>query len=486
MEKRPTANAEIFAAYRDMIAAGIKDRGYSFHDFLDEYYTPDGGEWRMIKTPPVRYNWTRSGKVRAALDFEKQKFGHVRQRDFWDAQLQTHAAAAQVTVIGLNMTPEKSRVYHGIQTLLEETSYLGTFKNADGTVNLPVRMWVTPAQWYVACGLERRKTKRGKKEFSGWEARDAMNALFNTADERVIFWKEHGKEIDVTPRAPFVVTRHYKNLTKDEAGGLLAAEMLRIAPEMNARELGEQITKSEPFAEQASNTTVSVHSPATATRPAMPLQKLMAVTIEPAPQLLEGIHDRFVLKSADYQTNIRQIAGKGTKSKYPVLLADLLYREAAQKLRVERAGGKRVRWDVRRRTLTLATELRMDARIKARQWSKIRDTFQRCAAILTQAGFLTGHEVEHKAEGETWVFRLNRKSYTDALDMERNKKELERQRKKRKPKAGPPGVQNMTAAELRESHPELWRTVDAYQSRNPNVSFATALRVVLNKRPPGE
>lgn len=473
MKKRPKIPANIIAAYRDMITTGVADRGYSLQDFLDEYFKADSGEWRIKKVPPVRWDWTRAGQVRAALDFEQQKFGHVRQRDFWDGQVQASAESAGVTVIGLNMTPEKSRVYHAFQTLLEQTSYLGTFKNADGTVNLPVRLFVAPRQWYTAYGLERRQTKRGKKEFSGWETRDAMGALFDAADERVIFWKQRGKDVDVTPRAPFVVTRHYENLTKAEARGMLAAEIRRLQPQLTTAELAAASIDPDLHLKRMVDTITNTDAGAVSTgkgggevslsrgtdgqfylrasgkgraNVSMPLRKLVAVTIEPAPELLEGIHNRFVLKSADYQTTIRQIAGKGAKSKYPVLLADYLFTHAAQKLRSESAG-VRGSWTVRRRTLTLATELRMDARIKARQWSKIHDTLKRCAEILTEAGYLTGHDVEKKAEGETWVFHLNRDRYAAALNMQRTAETLERapQRKKKQRSEPPASVRDILA-----------------------------------------
>lgn len=134
--------------------------------------------------------------IRAAVHLQLQKIGKSERekkkiiesfKDDTDYQ-----QIKNINVVGLDLTVLQNQALHAIQVLLDQTNYEGnmepTYMNSPAfgfEGYLPVIKF-TPANYYEAFGLTKRKTKSGKNQFRGGDRENAIEALRSLYDRQFI------------------------------------------------------------------------------------------------------------------------------------------------------------------------------------------------------------------------------------------------------------------------------------------------------------
>lgn len=289
----------------------------------------------------------------------------------------------------------ENRIIFALQTLFSKNSfkeeyYENTFKYNG---NIPIIKF-TPSEFLSALKLEKRKTSRGKFEYSSNERDKALEALENLSQKKYLFyyekkyWENNKEKIELikTIRPLINLEKVYKGLSEEES------EEIKSGDENN-----EKIT-------------------------------FYKVTL--APVFVDQLDTYFVLKPANCYQEIKLKYGK--TSKYVQLFIDYLFLEFTQKKYYNKNNSEEM--VIKISSEALSYKLRMDKLIREGKKNKINEELKNCFKIAFELGYIFEYKTLPGSEME--IFTLNPDKFYKAKDIEKRIKSLEEKKSRLIEKAG--------------------------------------------------
>ncbi len=307
-------------------------------------------------------NTPKSPLIKSPVHLEALKQGHHPESLQLKFPFYKNENPAQVDVIGLNLDKKHRHALNAIQKLLAYTKYkgntTGTTHNGDNSFNftgyLP-RIKFTRAEYLEAYGVKKYKTSRGKWEFSGRDANEALGALGDLATQNHLI---------VSKRKRF------------ESGHEVIDRIQTVSPVLKIFEGWNKLTKKEDvdldnnFESESTN------------------EKHAGFLVEPCPLLVDQIETYFVLKPANMYQEIKLKVPSA--SKYVYAFIDLILHEA----HLKKSKDKQKNWPkiIEFSRENLAYKLRLDGYIKSRNWKRIGQILSKCVQVATSLGWISKHE----------------------------------------------------------------------------------------------
>jgi hypothetical protein len=298
----------------------------------------------------------RQQLVKAAIHLETQKFARKPSPDVekWMEKLKLRDASE----LGVDLTLAQSKAVFAIQKLLTESDYAGNLKpqKMDGENRFQFwgeapRIKFSPAQYLEAYGVPKTSGKRGWPEFNRREREEALRALSSLENIQVNFGyrRQDGKGGDVqmvAARSPLIQIMWG----------------LRLSAEDEKRMLADQMEDGE----------VDVRT---------------TIGIFPCPVFVDQVETYFVMKPSNLHEEIRRLAGGKRHDKCLNLFMEWLCLTAELQRR-HRSG-----WTVRIGERAMASKLRLDSYIRARQWARIRKVLEECLSAAQTLDYLLGYRI---------------------------------------------------------------------------------------------
>lgn len=312
--------------------------------------------------------------VKASMYLEHQKFATSKQLTF-DDYIQDQAlkerAKETVEVMGIDVTSSTEKAIHAIQKMLTETNYKGnttgdhiqtTGRGFNFTGYLPA-LEFTKSQYFEAYGVNKVITDRGTLEYSGYERKEAIDALMNLATKPCLFVYIKEKWVEIGSNRKNGKPRKEKRYDRVET----------ISPLIQIKWGWEDLTQKESETVSKRETTEST-------------EKKFTMAITPAPVMVEDIHNYFVLKPADLYTEISLKFPKSSKFTYRFI--DWLIMTAEEKARHRDKESIKINYQ------SLGRTLRMDSYINSRNWKGLRKTLTSCYDVAIKLEYLQSYNID--------------------------------------------------------------------------------------------
>jgi len=212
----------------------------------------------------------------------------------------------------------------------------------------------TKVEFLEAYGVRKRKTKKGWIQYDTSESRRAMRGLYGLTKHNLLYyertyWEEKKMKTDVIAFMGSLVRMVIKGK------GLSEEEIMKFR--------NETITPEE-------------------------FERLFTYEIDIANILIDQWKNHFMLLPNTLFEDIRQIT-TGRQSKYPALFIEWLILQAEMRRRKMNVKKADLGLEIKIHYKNLARTLRMDARIKKRQWGKIRKELCQCFETACKMGYLS-------------------------------------------------------------------------------------------------
>jgi hypothetical protein len=382
---------EKFTAEIETVLHDIIDKKATYEIILDTSIQPTAGTPKKIKIdkkePETRslvvYNSQVKGdaKVIVSMHLEKQKFGrkHPYQASFddlfdIDPIMKKDALKENINVVGTDYNPNQEKAIFTIQKILTVSGFYTKFSEdelnqmrRDDKLSCTIK--IKPTQWYDYFGVDKSKSSRNKMEYDGHEKQDAIKALGDLANKKVLL----------------VYKRHYYNNTNQERIDRIERKTSLISVD----NLFEALSINEDKTLDHGKSTAEI-------------EKKRFITIRLDPIFIDQIKNYYLTKPANYKEEIKQL-GHGKVSKYVYNFIDWLHFQAEHKRRTNSD------FVVRMSREALAEALKMYAFIKKRQWKRIEETLQQGFDMAIKLLYIAGQPgKEHNNMGtEMYVIILN-------------------------------------------------------------------------------
>lgn len=331
----------------------------------------------------VVYNSQVKGdaKVIVSMHLEKQKFGrkHPYQASFddlfdIDPIMKKEALKENIDVIGTNFNPAQDKAIFTIQKILTVSGFYNKFTDEElGQMRrdekLSCTIKVKPTQWYDFFGVDKSKTSRNKMEYDGHERQDAVKALNDLANKKVLL----------------VYKRHYYDHANQERIDRIERKTSLISVDNLFEALSINEDKTLDHGKSSAE-----------------IEKKRFITIRLDPIFIDQIKNYYLTKPANYKDEIKKL-GHGKVSKYVYNFIDWLLFQAEHKRRTKSEFVARISREA------LAEALKMYAFINKRQWKRIEESLQQGFDMAIQLSYITEQpKKEPNSMGtEMYVINLN-------------------------------------------------------------------------------
>jgi len=309
-----------------------------------------------------------SSLVRVGLYGELQKIGHKpkpHQLGLFSNLLdgtKKQIEAEGLKVAGIDISPDENQALFAVQKIFHKTGYKGNVEGreiADEHFkyygHLPV-IEFTPAQFLEAFGVKKYKTAQGKMVYDGRRRAEALEALMDLSKKPVLFVYKRKYRI-TNDRG-----KEEKRIDRIEAIGPL----IRVAKGWEALRDNEDAMLDKGKSSNAIN------------------EKMKVIAVEPSPALVQDIIGYALLKPANFKEEIKLLHPQASKFVYR--FAEYLMTQAEIKRR------NKVELIIKENYLTIAYALRMNAYVKTRQHTRIKQILNKCYKVTKKLGYLFEHE----------------------------------------------------------------------------------------------
>jgi len=303
-------------------------------------------------------------EVKVGINAERQKFRLPKKKekkalDFFDKKdIENYSG-----FIGTKLTLGENKALFAIYKMLnaKKPKVNKDAKLSDFATRLPFK---SKAEYFDAYGVGKRKTSRGWMEYNVGESKKAMRDLFGLTKSNCLYyertyWKKNkqGKEKKLTDVIAFV------------------GSLIRVVIE------GKGLDEEEIMKFKKNNLTPEE------------FDRLFTYELDIASILIDQWKSHFILIPDTLFDDIKKISD-GKQSKYYPLFIEWLILQAEFKRRNKDVKNKiSIHWR------KLARTLRMDALIKKREKTKIKEMLQQCYEIAHRLGYLSNavtNEEVHK------------------------------------------------------------------------------------------
>lgn len=320
--------------------------------------------------------------VKAAMIFEAQRFAPTdnknRQLTFDDyirdqevkSKVKEKAEIMGIDFpIGVDISGSKAQAVHAIQKMLTETNYKGNIDgitmrasgkgfNFDGY--LPA-LEFTKSEYFDAYGVCKVMTERGTLEYSGYERKEAIDALMDLAMVPYVIAYKRERWIDD-------IGKNGKK-KRERRTEIVEAFKPLIEIKRRWRDLTDEEVKTVSKRESTPET-----------------EKKLTMAIIPSPVMVDGIDNYYVLKPAELYKEIK--AKFPNCSKFVETFINWLIVTAEEKARRRDSTTIKINYE------KLGRKLRMDSYINSRNRKGLRNALIKCYDIAVNLEYLDSYKID--------------------------------------------------------------------------------------------